>query len=104
MEWLGEMLQKYPELAVYLALGIGYWIGNFKIAGFSIGSVTGSLLAGVLMGYLFHVPVAAMAKSTLFLLFLFGIGYSVGPKFFKAMKGDGLRWAALGIFMPLVGL
>lgn len=104
MEWLTLTLQKYPELAVYLAVGIGYWIGNLKIAGFSIGSVTGSLLAGVLTGYLFEVPVAAMAKSTLFLLFLFGIGYSVGPKFFKAMKGDGLRWAALGIFMPVVGL
>ena len=104
MEWLAITLQKYPELAVYLAVGIGYWFGQLKLGGFSFGSVTGSLLAGVVVGYLFHVPVAAMAKSTLFLLFLFGIGYSVGPKFFKAMKGDGLRWAILGTFIPVVGL
>lgn len=104
MEWLTITLQKYPELAVYLAVGIGYWIGRFRVGGFSLGSVTGSLLAGVATGYLFEVPVASMAKSTLFLLFLFGIGYSVGPKFFKAMKGDGLRWVILGVFIPVVGL
>jgi putative transport protein len=104
MEWLGMTLQKYPELAVYLALGIGYWVGKLKLGGFSLGAVTGSLLTGVLIGYLFQVPVASMAKSTLFLLFLFGIGYSVGPKFFKAMKGDGLRWVILSVFIPAVGL
>lgn len=104
MEWLGMTLQKYPELAVYLALGIGYWVGKLKFGGFSLGAVTGSLLCGVLIGAQFHVPVASMAKSTLFLLFLFGIGYSVGPKFFKAMKGDGLRWVILSVFMPVVGL
>src|SRR6187551_91825 len=104
MEWLGFTLQKYPELAVFLSIGIGCWIGQFKVGGFSLGAVTGSLLTGVLIGYLFEVPVASMAKSTLFLLFLFGIGYSVGPKFFKAMKGDGLRWVILSVFMPVVGL
>src|SRR5688572_21436288 len=38
------------------------------------------------------------------MLFLFGIGYSVGPKFAKAMKGDGWRFAVLGVFVPVVGL
>jgi putative transport protein len=37
-------------------------------------------------------------------LFLFGIGYSVGPSFFQNLKGDGWRWALLGVFVPVVGL
>src|SRR3954470_16988244 len=63
MAWLTAFLAKYPELGVYLALGIGYWIGTRKIAGFTLGGVTGSLLAGMLIGFLFHVPVSGTAKS-----------------------------------------
>jgi AspT/YidE/YbjL antiporter-like protein len=102
---LGQsFFQKYPELAIYLALGIGFAIGGVKLRGFSLGGSTGSLLAGLLIGGLFEVPVATTAKSVLFMLFLFGIGYSVGPKFAKAMKGDGWRFAVLGVFVPVVGL
>jgi putative transport protein len=102
--WLGEVLVKYPELAVYLAVGIGYWAGNLKIGGFSLGGTTAALLAGIAIGLLFEVPVSGPAKSLVFLLFLFGIGYEVGPKFFSAIKGDGWRFAALAVFMPVVGL
>ncbi|MCW5551400.1 MAG: aspartate-alanine antiporter [Verrucomicrobiae bacterium] len=104
MGWLAHLFSKQPELAVYLALGIGYWVGSLKIRGFSLGGATGSLLAGILIGALIKVPVAGMAKSVLFLLFMFGIGYSVGPKFFTAMKGQGWRFGVLGIFIPVVGL
>jgi putative transport protein len=104
MEWLGHLFEKYPEMAVYLAIGLGYIIGGLKFRGAGIGAVTGSLLAGILVGNFFHVPVSDAAKSILFLLFLFGIGYSVGPSFFRSMKGSGWRWAVLGIFMPFVGL
>jgi putative transport protein len=104
MEWLGHLFEKYPEMAVYLAIGLGYLIGGLKFRGAGIGAVTGSLLAGILVGNFFHVPVSDAAKSILFLLFLFGIGYSVGPSFFRSMKGSGWRWAVLGVFMPFVGL
>ncbi len=50
------------------------------------------------------MPVSDQAKSILFLLFLFGIGYSVGPSFFQNLKGDGWRWALLGVFVPVIGL
>jgi putative transport protein len=104
MEWLEKLFTKYPEMAVYLAVGIGYLIGRFKFRGVGLGVVTGSLLGGILIGNFFHVPVSDQAKAILFLLFLFGIGYSVGPSFFQNLKGDGWRWALLGVFVPVVGL
>jgi putative transport protein len=61
-------------------------------------------LGGILIGNFFHVSVSDQAKSILFLLFLFGIGYSVGPSFFRNLKGDGWRWALLGVFVPVIGL
>jgi len=104
MHWLASLFTKYPEMGVYLAVGIGYIIGRIKFGGVGVGAVTGSLLGGILIGNFFHVSVSDQAKSILFLLFLFGIGYSVGPSFFRNLKGDGWRWAVLGVFVPVIGL
>src|SRR5580698_4908111 len=104
MEWLAKLFTKYPEMGVYLAVGIGYLIGRLKFRGVGLGVVTGSLLGGILIGNFFHVPVSDQAKSIVFLLFLFGIGYSVGPSFFQNLKGEGWRWAVLGVFVPVIGL
>src|SRR5215469_11230866 len=104
MQWLGHLFEKYPEMGVYLAIGIGYLIARIKFRGVGLGTVTGSLLGGIFIGNFFHVPVSDQAKAILFLLFLFGIGYSVGPSFFQNLKGDGWRWAILGVFVPIVGL
>jgi putative transport protein len=104
MEWLAKLFTKYPEMGVYLAVGMGYLIGRLKFRGVGLGVVTGSLLGGILIGNFFHVPVSDQAKTLVFLLFLFGIGYSVGPSFFQNLKGEGWRWAVLGVFVPVIGL
>ena len=104
MHWLAQVLQKYPELAVLLSVGLGYWVGAIKYKGFGLGPVTGSLLVGLALGYLVEIPVSSTAKSLLFLLFLFSIGYSVGPSFFAAMKGGGWRWPVLATVQCVVGL
>ena len=104
MDFLSNMLQRYPELAVFLAIGLGYWVGGFKVRGVGFGPVTGSLLAGLLIGYFVRVPVSDTAKQVLFLMFMFGIGYSVGPSFFRGMKDGGWRWVVIGIVVPVAGL
>lgn len=104
MAWFSEFLVRYPELAVFLVIAIGYRIGRVSIAGFSLGPVTGSLFAGLLIGQFAHVPVSGIAKSFLFLLFLFGIGYSVGPQFMQALKRDGLKPIILAVVICVTGL
>lgn len=104
MGWLANLSTKHPEVDVYLALGISYLVGKLKFHGVGLGAVTVSLLSGILIGNFFYVPVAEQTKSILFLLFLFGIGYSVGPGSFRSLKEDGWRWAVPGMFVPLVGL
>src|SRR4051794_25027344 len=90
MQAVGAFLVKYPELAVYLTISVGYLIGRINVGGISFGPVTGSLFAGLLIGQVADIPIAGMAKSILFVLFLFGIGYSVGPQFMQSLKRDGL--------------
>lgn len=93
MESFFETLRKYPELAIFLSLALGFYIGRLKVGGFSIGSVTGVLLTGLAIGQL-DIPIAPAIKSVFFLFFLFAVGYGVGPQFFHGLKNDGL-WQAL---------
>ncbi|KQV81433.1 aspartate-alanine antiporter [Rhizobium sp. Root1220] len=104
MVWVEQFLVKYPELSVFLAISIGYLIGGVRLGGFSLGPVTGSLFAGILIGQVAEVPIAGMAKSFLFLLFLFGIGYSVGPQFLQALKRDGMKPVLLAVVVCTTGL
>lgn len=89
MEWFANLLRHYPELAIFLTLAFGFWIGKFKVGKFSLGTVTSVLLVGVLIGQL-HIEIGAPLKSVFFLLFLFAVGYSVGPQFFRGLKKEGL--------------
>jgi putative transport protein len=104
LTWLEQFLVRYPELALFLVIAAGYWIGSFKIGAFSLGPVTGALFAGLAVGDFAHVPVSSMTKSFLFLLFLFGVGYSVGPQFVQAMKRDGLKPMLLAVVVCFTGL
>lgn len=90
MEWIVHVLRDNPSLAVFLTLGAGFFVGQLKFKSFSLGTVTSVLLVGVLVGQL-DIPVPGPLKDVFFLLFLFSIGYSVGPQFFRALKGDGLK-------------
>ena len=103
MNWLADTLRRYPEMAVFLVVALGAVIGKLKLGSVSIGTVTGSLFAGLLVGQL-NIPVAASAKAILFLLFLLGNGYSIGPQFFRSLKGEGVRYLALALFQCIAGL
>jgi putative transport protein len=104
LAWLEQFLIRYPELALFLVISAGYWIGSFRFGAFSLGPVTGALFAGLFVGQFAHVPVSAMTKSFLFLLFLFGIGYSVGPQFMQALKRDGMKPVLLAVIVCITGL
>lgn len=100
MEWFADLLKHYPELAIFLTLALGFWIGKFKIGKFSLGTVTSVLLVGVLIGQL-HIEIGEPIKSVFFLLFLFAVGYSVGPQFFRGLKKEGLPQMLFAALMCL---
>src|SRR5690349_24766607 len=103
LSWLQLFLIRYPELALFLVIAAGYWIGSLKLGALSLGPVTGSLFAGLFVGQFAHVPVSGMTKSFLFLLLLFGIGYSVGPQFMQALKRDGVKPMLLAVVVGITG-
>lgn len=103
IDWIVKTLRENPAIAIFLTLGIGFWIGKLKYKTFSLGTVTSVLLVGVVVGQL-DIPVPGPLKQVFFLLFLFAIGYSVGPQFFASLRGSGLKQVAFAVVMCLLVL
>jgi len=103
MEWIINLLREHPELAIFLTIAVGFWIGKLKVGNFSLGTVTSVLLVGVLVGQL-KINVDGPLKTVFFLLFLFAIGYKVGPQFFRGLKKDGLPQVGFAALMCVVCL
>jgi putative transport protein len=98
MDYFVKALQEHPELAIFLVLAMGFFIGRMKIGSFSLGTVVGTLLAGVLIGQL-DIKVPVIVKNIFFDLFLFTTGYKVGPQFFRGLKKDALPQLAVTVVL-----
>jgi putative transport protein len=102
-ETIAGLLRHHPEVTFFLVLGIGYLLGKVKLGSFTLGAVTGTLLAGVAIGQL-GVQVSNEVKQCFFLLFLFSIGFRTGPQFFRGLRSEGLQQAALATIVATTGL
>ena len=103
IDWIVNTLRSYPELAIFLTLGIGYWVGGLKLGKFSLGTVTGVLLTGVVVGQM-DITISAQVKSVFFIMFLFAVGYGVGPQFVRGIATDGLPQALFGVVISVLCL
>ena len=100
-----DVCRSNPALLLFLALGVGYYIGKFKVKGFSLGATASVLLVALALGQIPGVQIPGLLKTVSFALFLFCIGYSVGPQFFGALKKQGLNyiWIALVVAAAALG-
>lgn len=92
INWFVQTLRSYPEIAIFLSLGAGYYFGSFSYKGLGLGAVTATLISAVLIGQL-GITISGPIKPTFFLMFLFAIGYGVGPQFVRGIAQDGLPQA-----------
>ena len=103
MNYLTNALREHQELALFLTLAIGFLIGRIKIGSFALGTVVGTLLAGVAIGQM-NIQIPAVTKYVFFDLFLFTTGYKVGPQFFRGLKKDALPQVALTVVLCVICL
>lgn len=96
-------LRAHPEIAIFIALAAGYWAGGKSWKGFGLGAVTSTLVAAVVIGQL-GIPISPDVKSVFFLLFLFAVGFGVGPQFVRGIAKDGLLQAGFAVVMCLLCL
>src|SRR5437773_3130837 len=103
MNAIAELLRHHAELALFATLSLGYFFGQFKFGSISLGTVASTLLVGVVIG-LANIKIDSFTKSVFFYLFIFAIGYKVGPQFFSGLRGEGLQQAALAVIFCFIAL
>jgi len=100
---LMSLLGQNAMLLLFTVIGVGYLLGNVKIAGIEGGPVVGVLLMGLLFGHLgFTAPEGASTFG--FALFIFSVGIQAGPTFFSAFLADGPKYVALALIVAGVAL
>src|SRR6476661_9961044 len=95
-DWFVQTLRSYPEIAIFLSLGFGYYFGSFTYKGLGLGPVTTTLIAALIIGQL-GITVSGPLKPTFFLMFLFAIGYGIGPQFVRGISQDGVPQALFAV-------
>jgi putative transport protein len=103
INWFFATLRQYPEIAIFLTLAIGYFFGKFTFKGIGLGAVTATLLAGVVIGQI-GITISQPLKATVFLMFLFAVGYAVGPQFVRGVAKDGLPQALFSVVQCVFSL
>ncbi len=103
MEYLQQILNQAPELALFLSLAIGYWVGSIQFGKFQLGGVAGSLLVAVVISQV-GISIDNGIKSVLFALFIYAVGFESGPQFFRSLGRQSLREIVLAAVMALSGL
>lgn len=98
------LFHRLPELSLFVTILVGTMIGRLRIKGFSFGSVVGSLLAGIAIGIFAKPEFPDLLRWTFFYLFLFSIGYSVGPRFFGSLRKEAIPQIVLAVTMAMTGL
>ncbi len=103
MTFIQSIFHQSPEIALFLSLACGYWIGKFHFGSFQLGGVAGSLLAAVAISQV-GVHIDTGIKSVLFALFIYAVGYESGPQFFRSLGRQSLREIAMAVVLAISGL
>src|SRR5215467_12246458 len=104
MNGLAAFLHDFPALCLFLSILLGTIIGRFHVKGVGFGAVVGSLIAGIVIGIIAKPELPEILRWTFFYLFLFSVGYSVGPQFFGSLKKEALPQIALAVVVAVSGL
>jgi putative transport protein len=103
MDWIHQIFQKSPEVALFLSLAVGYLIGQINFGKFQLGGVGGSLLAAVVISQA-GVQIDNGVKSIMFAVFIYAVGYDSGPQFFNSLNRKTLREIAMAVFLAVSAL
>src|SRR6266480_4073351 len=99
-----EIIGSQPILTAFLAIGLGYLVGQISIGGFSLG-VGAVLFVGLAIGaFAPKAQITGPIGLTGLIMFLYGIGILYGRQFFEGMVGVGQKYNLLALVACLTSL
>ena len=105
MEVVQHLLETQPILSAFLAIGLGFLVGQINIMGFSLG-VGGVLFVGLAIGaFAPKAQIAGPIGLVGLVMFLYGIGILYGRQFFEGMtSAAGRRYNLLALIGCIAAL
>src|SRR5256886_1046221 len=100
-----DIIGSQPILTAFLAIGLGYLVGQISIFGFSLG-VGAVLFVGLAIGaFAPKAQIVGPIGLTGLVMFLYGIGILYGRQFFEGMTGAaGRKYNLLALVGVAAGL
>jgi AspT/YidE/YbjL antiporter-like protein len=105
LEMARDIIGTQPILALFLAIGVGYVVGQINVGGFSLG-VGAVLFVGLAIGaFAPKAQITGPISLTGLIMFLYGIGILYGRQFFEGMTGaEGRKYNLLAAVGVVAGL
>lgn len=104
MHFISELIGTQPILAIFLAIGLGYAVGQISILGFSLG-IGAVLFVGLFLGAIApKAQIAGPIGLIGLIMFLYGIGILYGRQFFEGLTGPGRIYNLLAFVAVSAGL
>src|SRR4051795_315223 len=105
IELAQDIIGTQPILAIFLAIGVGYLVGQINLGGFSLG-VGAVLFVGLAIGaFAPKSSITGPIGLTGLVMFLYGIGILYGRQFFEGMSGAaGIKYNLLALVACAAGL
>src|ERR1700688_2312689 len=99
-----DIIGSQPILTAFLAIGLGYLVGQISIFGFSLG-VGAVLFVGLAIGaFAPKAQITGPIGLTGLIMFVYGIGILYGRQFFEGMVGAGQKYNLLALVACIAGL
>jgi len=99
-----EIIGTQPILTLFLAIGLGYLVGQINIFGFSLG-VGAVLFVGLALGaFAPKAQIVGPIGLTGLIMFLYAIGILYGRQFFEGMRGAGRKYNLLALVACVASL
>src|SRR4051795_11930251 len=99
-----DIIGSQPILTAFLAIGVGYLVGQIGIGGFSLG-VGAVLFVGLAIGaFAPKAQITGPIGLTGLIMFLYGIGILYGRQFFEGIFGAGQKYNLLALVGCLAAL
>ncbi|MBV9561352.1 MAG: YidE/YbjL duplication [Bradyrhizobium sp.] len=101
---VSNLIGTQPILALFLAVGLGYAVGQISILGFSLG-IGAVLFVGLFLGAIApKAQIAGPIGLIGLIMFLYGIGILYGRQFFEGLTGPGRKYNVLALVAVAAGL
>jgi putative transport protein len=99
-----DIIGTQPILTAFLAIGLGYLVGQISIGSFSLG-VGAVLFVGLALGaFAPKAQITGPIGLIGLIMFLYGVGILYGRQFFEGMVGVGQKYNLLALVACVAGL